>query len=439
MDTLQEQKQAFSAVQSNADLKIPILRLLVKRIQTQRELVLELGYVKENFRPVHKALGILVERGLVKIIDGKFSSQRTHKDPRPRDYFGLTQEGLSFILNHLGSDDFWDMYFYNKTAPKKLRLDVDKTTIYNYRIKHNIKFSDYLQSPFQIPDFSFYRKTDVWMPEALVNAKYTIMKIVGSSYPQPEEAIINLYHKQTPNIKEIKKMYPSIEHAVISGLINNFLIRRQEVINKTVLHLTLLGLIYCTNFILKEDASKFIKANAYLVPEILGEKNIKQLKITELEIIELFKVIYHDDNYFIRNHYNNFEIFSKLRRLKEVESTDVIDVFLQSFTNSLKRHNIDYENLPKSIQSEIGEVHMISGQAYSASNEHGLKMRILFDFYLAYLEIYPQKWAKAKNKIKINGQKLGDWHDKCIQDLREFFNSEQKKIFRPVKHLLLVR
>lgn len=428
MDTLQAQKKSFSGVQTNAVLKIRIMKELAKRVQILKDLQLELGY--KDHRPIHKALmnkkDGLIKKRLVRTIENKF--HRTLKHARATTLYGLTEYGLSFILNHLDSDYFWDMYFYNKTGPKRFRLNVDKETISNYRLKNNVKFSDYLQSPFQCTDFSFYPKIDKLIPEVFASARDKIIKIVGSSYPEPEEEVIIKYQKQTPDITEIKSNYPSFEKAVIDGIINDLFIKRQEVGNKIVLHLTLLGLIYSINLISNNEINNFIKTNAYLAPEILGEENIKQLRISNPEIIELFKSIYFKKNYFTDNHYYNFEIYSKLRQLKEIESTNVIKDFLKSFTNSLKKHNLDYENLPKYIKSEVGEVSGISLQAYSASNVHGLKMRVLFDFYLAYREIYHQNWAKNRNKIKINGQKLGDWHDRCLQDLRDFSNIEHKKI-----------
>jgi len=433
MDTLVKSRKFFG-LQSNADLKIPILKILGKHPQILMEIVSELGY-GTNYRPVSKAIGIMMGKGW---INEKDDSSRNDDKKTPKPIFGLTPDGLKSVLGHLDYDDFWEIVFYNNFVSKKHRITIDDEIFSLYTSIKEIKMSEYLESPFQNPELNV--DPDKNFPDHIKEANPMILEIIGTEQPLSLESILKLFHNKTSYLKTILKDAQSTGIATIEFFKRQNLIEKISTKKKDYYQMTLKGFLLLSYYLFYDSESKsFSKSveskklklifqyNFHLLPEILADANLKKLGLTEQDVLQILNMIYYpNNNYFADKNLNQFILYSTLRKLKGLEATKKIQDFNNSFDKIQEKYDTKLYEENDFMDKKLGQYTALQLMTYSASNTSALKRRVLFDFFLAYRELYPDQWKKIKNKIKLEKESIGIWHDECIHELNAFSNEQQK-------------
>ena len=119
--------------------------------------------------------------------------------------------------------------------------------------------------------------------------------------------------------------------------------------------------------------------------------------------------------------------FRAVYDLRGTEFDDFLNAFLEESSKFPQMRS------EEKLKRRLKNYFKIRSTTRSPSNTFALHRRILFDFFLAYRELYPDKWTKVRDEIKIDKLSIGKWHDKCIRELMDFSSMQQKTLLNTWK------
>lgn len=418
-------------LQSNAALKIGVLALLSGDDFSQKQIVSKLGYGK-NFRPVYNTLQKLIEQKLVRPVG--FTKNVSPIKPM----YGTTADGVNEVLEYLEPIQFWKMVSFNLFEKKSNRIPITNKLFERYESAKELFWSEYITSPFQDTEIEPYADNK-FLPDSIRLNEKLFLELIAISFPQSKHSIISKFEKN-PHIQLLLKNAPGLAHALFTGFESDQMIEPVSDNGQKKFGLALRGLLLMFHYLSEElsDDNITMKINAtlanhhHLVPEIFHPSNVSKLGMSNEEIVNLFnKIFFNPQKLSSDSKLTNFVIFSNLHKLKGNISSEKIKTFIDAFWEEQKKFpQMDKE---KKFRRKLQNYYKIHFETFSARNTFALRQRIVFDFFLAYRELYPDKWDEVRDIIRLEKSSIGKWHDKCICQLADFSSKKQKALLDTLK------